>query len=202
MEKRSHIVVNLDDFGQEFVTDDTLKMLTSLKTACPGFKVTMFAIPYQCPTEWIKEIKTDFPWIEFAIHGTDHKDMGEFLIDDPDLLKTKYSVIDRIWQSGLYARGFKAPQWKLSRAFYDYLRSAGFYVATNRTDAFSMPSDKLNYKYDVGDKIAHDMYYRSGEWYRYHGHIQPCYNGLPNRIEAMKIAWPKNSKFYFISDIT
>jgi len=199
MDQRPSVVVNLDDLCIDCISNKTFEMLDGLRRVYPDFKVTLFTIPWKSPTPWLVEIQKLRPWIEFAIHGTAHEDMTEFCIDRFDDMKSKFTTIRSIWQSGPYAKGFKAPQWALSKPFYNVLVSHGFYVAVNRKQEY--PDHGLNYRYDIGQELAYDMHYRSGSQYRWHGHIQDCYNGLPNRFETMKMAWPKNAKFFFISEV-
>ena len=191
------VVIDFDDFCPAFVNGETWEMLRTLKKIYPDFKVTMFTIPWKCSGNWLSNVVYNYPWIEMALHGTNHKDPNEW--EDVCTMNNLLTIYHRYeWA---YVKGFKAPWWKISEKVYDRFRELGFWVATNIQNDFAGDYARLNYKYDAGDEIVPEMHYFGNGYGRWHGHIQPCYNGLPSRFEELCELWPKDTRFQFISEV-
>jgi peptidoglycan/xylan/chitin deacetylase (PgdA/CDA1 family) len=192
------VIVNFDDFSEDYVTHTTFQALWDLKEIYPDFKCTMFVIPERSANYWADRINRTYPWIELAIHGSSHVNKDEWLG------KNTARALDKVrkyYKRGYFVKGFKAPWWRISEEIYNALREYGFWVATNQDNKFVKPLDTLNYTYDLGKTIYADACYLHDGFYRWHGHIQNGYNGLETRLNIMEKMWNRNSKFYFISEI-
>jgi hypothetical protein len=201
--KTQSIYVDFDDFCEEYMTPERWRLLQELRRIYPDFKVTMFTIPGKSSALWLRQVKKEHAWIEMAVHGTTHEDPSEWLASGEEALQRFRQVYD----GEIYARGFKAPGWKLSKGAYNALRQAGFWVATNRTNAFAKPNDPLNYKYDDGDEVLPGVHYRHPFFDAWHGHVQtqrpcraPLRNGLEEVFDLISKAWHPQSRFHFISE--
>lgn len=201
--KTQNIYVDLDDFCEEYMTSERWQLLGELRRIYPDFKVTMFAIPGKSSPMWLRRVKKEYSWIEMAVHGTKHEDPSEWLASGKEALQR----FRWVYNDEIYAKGFKAPWWKLSKEAYDALREAGFWVATNKTNPFAKLGDTLNYKYDDGDELLPDVHYRHAFFDAWHGHVQtqraygaPVPNGLEDVFDLISKAWDRQSRFHFVSE--
>jgi hypothetical protein len=198
-----NIYVDLDDFCEEYMTPERWQLLQELRRIYPDFKVTMFTIPGKSSPMWLRRVKEEHSWIEMAVHGTRHEDRSEWLGSGDEALRR----FRWVYNDEIYAKGFKAPWWKLSKEAYVALRQAGFWVATNKTNPFAKPDDPLNYKYDDGDEVLRDIHYRHPFFDAWHGHVPtqrssgaPLPNALEDAYNLISQAWHPQSRFHFISE--
>lgn len=203
-EQHQRIYVDLDDFCEEYMITERWKVLHQLRQIYPNFKVTMFTIPNKSSLQWLRWVKKEFQWIDMGVHGTNHENQSEWLVSGKEAIKKFYAV----YNEEVFSKGFKAPWWKISKEAYDALRGAGIWVATNKSNNFIKPDDRLNYEYDTGEEILPDIHYGYTFFDTWHGHVQPQrqYNPTnPNGIEEVfhliKDAWHPQSDFRFISEI-
>jgi hypothetical protein len=167
VDRRDVTVFDLDDFCQP---NHELELLDLLADRTPGFKVTLFSIPYPVTPEFVragntvptlKAIEQWFAWvrmsrtyIELALHGWHHtfKECGSW---------TKRAAIEAlVWAeaTGLFVKGFKAPYWEISPPVYEALLERGWWVADHERNRAMRPPGLRVYEIDNGRKV--------------HGHIQ------------------------------
>ena len=183
------VCVALDDFSEEIMTDSEWSCLFKLKDIYPQLRVTMFTIPEQCSDEWLQEIRELYPWIEHAVHGTDHKFV-------------KSQIPDGLLEG--FTDWYKAPRWELTHDEYLKLRNIGYKVATNKTNDF-----KGEYVYDEGKTVIKDICYELPDGiFSWHGHVQSQAkrnkvnpNGLPDVIKLFLSTIPKDAEFVWVSEI-
>ena len=202
--KTQRVYVDLDDFCEEYMNKERWALLHELRAIYPKFKVTMFTIPAKSSLPWRRWVKKEYPWIEMAVHGTQHEDREEWMTSAEDAARK----IERVFNPETYTKGFKAPWWRLSREGYMGLRDRGFWVATNKTNPFVRSADPLNFTYDAGDEIIPDVHYRLAYFDTWHGHVQtqrdygaPVPNGLEDIFDRIAQAWHPQSEFGFISEL-
>ncbi len=189
------VCVALDDFSQEIMGDKEWEVLLKLKEEYPQLRVTMFTIPLQCSKGWLTHIKENYPWIELAVHGTDHR-----LRVPPS---RRISQVPEQFYEG-FTKWYKAPRWELSPEDFNKLREMGYKIATNKTNKFVG-----DYKYDSGKELIKDIYYLMLDGiYSWHGHVQSQYyanrvnpNGLPDVIDKFRKSIPKDAEFVWVSEI-
>jgi hypothetical protein len=202
--KTQRAYVDLDDFCEEYMTAERWQLLHDLRAIYSDFKVTMFTIPGKSSPRWLRWVKSEFPWIEMAVHGTTHENQGEWLVSGEEALRK----IEWVFNDQIYTRGFKAPWWKISAEADHALRTAGFWVATNKTNKFADPGNPLNYQYDTGDEVLPDIHYKHPFFDTWHGHVQSQKqythsnpNGLEDIFHLIADAWHSQARFGFISEL-
>src|SRR3972149_7282518 len=150
------VSLDLDDFS---VVNNRMDLLLKLKEYYPGFKVSLFTIPYDAPAEIQVEarlnrtgvldlIKKNLDWMQIIPHGLTHmpKEMEKC---DYDTFKHLVfpSIEEALSKDGLpYEKGFKAPYWLWNEDVVRALDEQGWWGAVNRND-LGMLSPKRYYKY-------------------------------------------------------
>ena len=202
MDSDEFAIVNFDDFCQEYVTDKHIRMLRQLRWQYPNFKCTMFSIPYKSTRDWRREALYSYAdWMEIGIHGTKHLKINEFRIKDPDKLDFIYYHLNGLHINDMLSRTFKAPWWKISKEFFDYMTEKKWIIATNRLNCFYPEIKKYEYRYDKGKEIKRDNYYVNGKRHSWHGHIENNgINGLEECFMDLLSLWPKDMKFLTIGE--
>jgi hypothetical protein len=189
------VIFNLDDFCQDSMTYRRWKILNDIKAKYPDFRVTMFTIPMRCSWKWLRMVKFDYPWIENAVHGTDHS------IQDTYLRGGAARRISEVYDPEFYVKGFKAPKWLVGEESYNDLRRCGFWVATNKSHVFTSDHDSLNYRYDSGKELIKDTLYDNKDFISFHGHITESPNGIENLEQMILDMWESDQQFKFISEV-
>lgn len=96
-------VVDVDDLISR---DQITTWLCPLKAMVPHFKLTAYAVPNRLGP--VHQLKEEFPWITFGIHGFEHS-FSECLGWTKEQAKT---LLQTALDMG-YAPVFKAPNWQL-----------------------------------------------------------------------------------------
>ena len=189
------VIFNLDDFCEKNMTEDKWKVLNALHKKYPGLKITMLTVPMKSSEGWLKYVKKHCPFIEMALHGTDHEQGDDYYN------KSAVHTAISFYNPDIYVKGFKAPNWHMNKEAYDEFRKEGFWVCTNGKHDFALRSDDLNYKYSDGEMKLKDMLYECDKYKRLHGHITPSYNGILEVSQEWFYMFTENQEFKFISEI-
>jgi hypothetical protein len=150
---------------------DRLDLLWRLKEANPAFRMTAFAVTYQCPDDYLEALPD---WIEVVPHGFFHGDPpldgGECAHWGEVQMEALIGVVEHA--SDRWARGFKAPGWVISDDCYPVLRDHGWWLADQR--------------YNDGRRPAGLRVHCEGDGDHVHTHIQDvCGNGLAETFPAL-----------------
>lgn len=189
------LIFNLDDFCEEYMTQEKWNCLFEFNRIAPELKITMFTIPLRSSRKWLSFVKEKYgEWIRMALHGTDHKEFDTYF-EDYDA-----QAAMNLFNPAFYVKGFKAPGWRMARPAYDYFRKYGFWVATNKTNNFVKPDDNLNFKYDEGEEIIKDMLYETADSFRLHGHITEAPNGISQVFDKFCTILSKHHAYKFIGE--
>lgn len=174
------------DFDDHSPGNDAMPWMWQLKEINPAFKVTLFTIPALSPDEWVSAHPD---WVELVPHGWFHgdppSDGGECLRWDYDQMAAVIMEIEEM--SSRWARGFKAPGWKIDDECYEALLDANWWVADQHLEDNRRPRNLPVYFYED-----------DGNW---HGHVQNvCGNGIeetwPSLVEKVRVT----SEFRFASE--
>ena len=200
------VVLSLDDFS---FGNNQMFYLMSLREYMP-IKFSMFFIPAdyqyganmnQVELDMVKnQIKdaVEKKWIELIPHGMMHLD-GEFqnasYKDMEETLKA-YKEFFKSWGVP-YVKGFKAPNWLISKDAIKCLDDNGWWLATDRNQPESLKAKK-NYVYNWDIK---DPFPKGYEVVKGHGHMSaPNANAVDICMSNLSHI-PADSDFKFISEI-
>jgi hypothetical protein len=174
----------LDDFHLDNAQIGTLD---ALKERIPDLKVTLFTIPsppgrsFDEHVSWLRGVKVLRPWVEFAVHGWDHRYLE---CRDWGKLKT-IDILNQAWESGVFIRGFKAPYWETSKGLYEGLIYRDWWIADHVKNKDKRPAGLRVYELDRPERV--------------HGHIQNvCGNGLEEMFEYYASL---KGPFQFVSEV-
>ena len=178
--------LDLDDFS---IGNAHLDLLDTLKQAIPDLKVTLFTVPlpFDKPyslsqsLEFIRTVKIDRPWVEFALHGWQHTRLE----CQAWTLEQTQRVLLTIEHTGLFVHGFKAPYWELCPAVYHAVNRQGWWIADHERNQQMRPPGTRVYLLDRPERV--------------HGHVQDIgSNGLK---EAWATYVALRGPFKFVSEI-
>jgi hypothetical protein len=182
------VCIELDDFGKD---NHRLDLLMKLKEHFPNFKVTMFAIPAQCPDDWVAKLPD---WIELAFHGDTHayRECEKWTHQEAFSFHFKYANKPR------FVNIFRPPYWLLSDQAHEYLNMY-FFLCLHPDDK---RANNYTYNWNLKDDYVDASFANSdADVLCGHGHVQNvCGNGLEesfNRIMQL----PKDTDFYFVSEV-
>jgi hypothetical protein len=125
---RHHVVLDLDDFSPDRESN-CLDWLFELKKKHRNFKVTLFTILGRWNVDLLRDVAR-MDWIELAAHGYKH------INNDEAFEWTKqewYDMLNRYEQTGIFVKGFKAPNWEMSPLGYQVLKDMGWWVAVRKS---------------------------------------------------------------------
>jgi hypothetical protein len=129
-------VVNFDDFYLD--PANGLNWLFYLKGKYPKFKVTLFTVPLRSPIKWLQEIKK-IDWIEMAIHGFEHDEEETFKMGISEM----DSYLTTFEETGLFVKGFKGANWKVSPELIDMLWKRKYWLAVKEETKSFIPEWSL-----------------------------------------------------------
>jgi len=202
------ICLDLDDW---YPYSGGLNEMLEIKKHYPGFKITLFTIPFPASftmkggvaksfnmgkyKDWAK-LMNSFDWIQIAVHGTMHI-KGEYNCDRKRaklLLKAAENVFK---QAGMkYEKIFKAPYWQLSQEALDVLYEKGYAVALNPEQPLKLkiPKDMKVYVFNHNIKDI----FPNKEHLKSHGHVLTYNNAFKDRL-GLICSLPTNVEFKFVS---
>lgn len=189
---KSHtMVVDLDDFSEELMTQERWGLLLELKRRHPSLKTTMYTIPLQCSRSWLLWVKKTYPWMELCYHGSDHK--------DPDEWFNKTEIV--FPYEDLFLKCFKAPYWRMDQITANTLDSMGFTICA-RENFFDVQGKKV-YRYNIGKEIYRNVCYDLGDLRKINSHVQEqrkSKDGLPDIFESIS-KLIDGKYFLFVSEL-
>lgn len=188
------IVLDLDDFCEEIMTNELWGLIHLLKKQYPKLKITMFTIPLLCSEAWLTMVQTQYPWIEMHYHGSDHKNPTEWLEISNSL---------NLPHPQYFHKGFKAPWWRLGQTTAELLRNEGYLISSRLGQR---DIEGRAYRFNVGTQHMRDVWYENDLHHAVHSHVQhqKLKDGLPdgNVLDSLCGAFPKNSDFWFVSELS
>jgi hypothetical protein len=176
---KSYCVLDLDDFEPERESN-ALDILFELKSRMPDFKVTLFTILGRWENRNMLFDIAQFPWIRFAAHGMYH------MINDEVLSWEKsdwYNVLNDYESMGIFDKGFKAPNWEMTRLGYQVLKDMGWWVAIRSSQRKDVPDGMQYYSFEETPGAVH-------------GHTWT----LKPDLNTERYQWYMHTKFDFISN--
>jgi hypothetical protein len=175
------VVFDVDDFCDEH---NCLPDLLDLKLTYPDFRCTLFTIPRKTSPALLA-LASKYNWIELAVHGLTHEPNEELTQLTPAALLI--ALREQI-PTG-YVKGFRPPGWFITAKHIDALNRVGYWVAPHLRDR------ELGRRCEAGCYIVDE---RLPAW---HGHTHDvCDNWLHKAVPELKLRWPKDQAFSFVSD--
>jgi hypothetical protein len=174
------IVVNVDDFCDR--DWGIMDHLFALREKYPGFKITLFTIPFRTSQAHLQEAK-DTGWIELAVHGLHHSPR-EMLGLSKSAVLDGFSKID----FSVFARGFRAPYWLMNEETIDCCNQFRMWIAPHHT------KNPLSWR-----ALAKGGYYypRDTDYFEcWYAHTYDTKRELPGLLEK----WPVEQEFAFVSE--
>lgn len=120
------VAMDMDDFYID--PANGMNWLFWLKGKYPNFKITLFTIPFRSNNQWLREVKK-LDWIELALHGFQHDEEETFSLD----VSRMDEYLKEFERTGLYTKGFKGANWKVSWKLLDLLAKRGYWLAVKET---------------------------------------------------------------------
>lgn len=171
------VYLDFDDFGEK---NHRLDLLWQLHDQFDDFKVNLFAIPNNCPPEFVDYV-AGLGWIQLCVHGYYHKHHEE--VDEKFLINRS-----KLHQYHHFAPVYRAPYWQLSDTMYERLKKLGYKIMIHPDD----PRQGIKYNWNTKDsppflKVLYG-----------HGHVQNvCDNGIEQSMENI-LKLPKDAEFRFL----
>lgn len=178
------ILLDFDDLHDKC----DLSGLFELRARYPKFKVTLFTIPGQCNTKFLRKV-SKLDWVQMAIHGITHSRL--------EFKNMSYAACASIlteFKKGFYVRGFKAPYWQYSKASLDWLRDNDFWMALQLKTEEHTPELPQGIRFYNLTESPHACW---------HGHME--WNGsgnalAPNLLQLLE-KWDRDAEFGFVDNI-
>ncbi len=199
-----NVSLDLHDFS---VLNNRIDLLLKIKEHYPGFKVSLFTIPfdvaYEVGTQRIyhqaalAKIKENLDWMQIIPHGLTHM-TAEMGTCDYKLFKKVIASIDEAFnKDGLpYEKGFCAPYWLWNKDVVRVLDKEGWWGAMDRNQP-DMLSTKRFYKYS--HSLDEPFYKSNLDTLKLHGHIGSSDNDLEKCfLNIFKL--PTDTKWCYITD--
>lgn len=201
----SKVVLDFDDFSVLRSRPDLLRMI---KEYYPGFKVSMFTIPFDYEYETkpvrlmrdscLKFIHENLDWIQIIPHGLTHIPR-EFENCDKKTMQMSLVAIDEAFKKdGLpYVKGFKAPFWLWNKEVVEVLDDNGWWGAVDPNQPGMLKTKKFyEYKYSIDT----EFWKQKDSVLKLHGHMSPP---SENNIEDCLLnlfKLPSNTEFGYVTD--
>ena len=203
--------LEFDDF---YCLSPGLNELLKIKEHYPGFKATLFTIPFPAAftiqgkvsgefnmkkyRDWAKIINT-FDWLEIAVHGTMHI-QNEYNCLSSQAKKRIQASENVLKEAGLkYKKIFRAPYWQISQDAINVLAEEGYALCLNPESPFNfkIPEGMKTYSFNwnLKDSMPKDTKILKG-----HGHID-SYNNALNDVLPNIFNLPTDIDFKFVSEL-
>lgn len=202
------VTLDLDDFS---VLRSRMDLLCELRERLPGFKVSLFTIPFDVDYEMselrlyrddsLKRIIENKDWMEFIPHGAIHAPREFEKADEETMREYLKGVFDEMKRGGLpedrFVKGFKAPFWLWNEQVVKVLDEEGWFGATDRNQ-LDMIRPKRNFVYT--HSIDEKFWESDQETIHLHGHMTlPSANNLPDCMLNL-IKLPRDVNWKFVSE--
>jgi hypothetical protein len=180
---KSRVVISIDDLCDDWWDMESLFIL---KEKYPNFKATVFTIPFRVDTNDLS-ILNDLGWIELAVHGLKHESLDEMLMLPKEEILDAFGKIN----FSIFARGFKAPGWRLDEKVIECCNEFGMWVA-------------LHGKHEQWKGLCRHGYYFTtnknghGCWFGHTHDVEDNYvrKALPMLLKR----WSVDQEFAFVSE--
>ncbi len=156
-------IVSFDDLHEN---NNQWQLFLDLKKKLPALKVTFFVITGKESDEFLNKIKQD--WTELVFHSYEHN--GEWLKWSKDEAKEWLLY----FQKHGFARGFKAPGWKMTQNIADAINELDFWGCVCNNWEFGIKKKWITQK--QGLTIT-------SEYIEMYGHIQDV--DFKNKLDAI-----------------
>lgn len=202
------VTLDFDDFS---ILRSRMDLLCELKDRFPGFKVSLFSIPFDYEYEFsevrlyrdeaVQRISENKDWMEFIPHGIIHASREFEKCDKQTMTTYLNSVHEEMKRQGFpedrLVKGFKPPYWLWNQDVVDILDENGWWGATDRNQP-DMIKPKRNFVYT--HSIDEPFWESNLETIHLHGHMTPpSSNNLPDcLLNLMKL--PKDVEWRFVSE--
>jgi|GEM_PF-3816477 len=199
------VSLDLHDFS---VIHNRMDLLKTIKEHFPGFKVSLFTIPYDYLSEqsnarvfrdrFLHEIKQSLDWMQLIPHGLMHIPR-EFERCDRWTMKMAMEGIEEAFgKDGLpYEKGFCAPYWLWNQDVVDVMDESGWWGAVDRNQP-EMLCPKRVYKYS--HSLSERFYEAKTDTLKLHGHMgHPSDNALEDHLLSI-LKLPEDAEWHFVTD--
>lgn len=209
-EPKPIIALDFDDMEDKYDRNG-LNFLLYWKAKVPNLKVTMFAIPGRCTSQFLEMLKPYQEWMQLGVHGWHHNDNFECQKWDK---YTAEALLERVDKLGSFVKVFRAPGWQITypqpyneapdpskpvnsdpHLVYDALTARNYIIADQHYNKERRPD---------GLKV-----YCSCNPYFMHGHVEDINtsdpagrNGMRQIEEEHGVPWNEDTVFKFISELT
>jgi len=178
------IVISFDDMWEG---NDRWNDFINLHKKIPNIKITFFVNPSQCSIEFLKKINQS--WIELVYHAENHSGGHKKWSKE----EAKERLLKYVKEFN-FAKGFKAPGWKITQNIIDGCKELDFWIASINT--IPIEYNKVFYTYyKKGEGLSHHEKYSE-----YYGHLQ-SYNFIENLKELKEYCTKKDLNFKFVSEM-
>ena len=179
---KKDLIISLDDLWEG---NDYWEEFEKLHQEFPELKITFFVIVGKCSDEFLKKVSRS--WTELVFHCWSHhrKDWLGWSKEE-----AKEKLVE--YQKYGFAKGFKAPHWRVTNEIIEACNELGFWVCSATT--VKIDAKKCWYTYPVTGLTQYDKY---DEFY---GHLQD--EELVKNLESLKKYCKENKPNYkFISEV-
>jgi len=201
------VALDLHDFS---VLRSRMDLLLKLKEHFPGFKVSLFTIPFDYEFELttlklqrpalLTQIQANLSWMEIIPHGITHT-FGEFETADKQTMRMYLDSIEgELGKDGFtkVEHGFCAPNWLWSQAVVDVLNEKGWWGAVDRNQP-QMLTPKRFYRYS--HSLEEPFWLSTSDTLKLHGHMTaPSLNNLEDCFLNL-FRLPPDTSFVFASEL-
>lgn len=201
------VALDLHDFS---VLRSRMDLLLKLKEHFPGFKVSLFTIPFDYElelttlklmrAEYLKTIQANLDWMEIIPHGITHT-FGEFENADKQTMRMYLDTItEELAKDDLLPveHGFCAPNWLWSQDVVDVLNEKGWWGAVDRNQP-DMLTPKRFYRYS--HSLEEPFWETTLDTIKLHGHMSaPSSNNLDDCFLNL-FRLPPDTKWVFASEL-
>lgn len=182
-----NIILDIDDFAENpGNSKDCIDALVKQKQKYPGFKATLFGIPFyegKDNSKFFHNIIAQYgSWIQIGIHGWCHNQNECLNWTVEEAIKK----INDAYNMACFIPLFKSPYYQINQETYEALRRLNIAVADHQS-LHNTPRPSRVKALD----FEHPWLVHSHSW--------QAHNGILKVIE--KKLWDENTKFHFISDI-
>lgn len=215
--KNLKIAIEYDDFTPR---NHQLEYLTQIREHYPGFKVTLFTIPFDIRAQddgapiritnptyemWRKAVRKciEDGWIELGVHGFTHNKLEFQHLDGEAAMKRVVAAERMLQEANLpYVKIFKAPHWAISKEAKEAIEKKRAIKGLGEFGSFKVVEDHY-YQWNLRDDVPKSPELKGKKVMIAHGHVQDgdgCDNGIKETMhKLMKL--PTTTKFYFLSEI-
>lgn len=201
------VSLDLHDFS---VLNNRMDLLLKIKEHYPGFKVSLFAIPFDAQLETketnklfrdkaLKLIKENLDWMQLIPHGLTHMSREMENIDYYGFRDLILPSIDEAFKKdGLpYEKGFCAPYWLWNKGVIRALDESGWWGAIDRNQP---DMDRTERTYTYSHSLEERFWESNLDTLKLHGHVDQV---SANDLEVCLLnifKLPVDAEWHFVTD--